>query len=385
MSSIVTWSFPTRILFGVGAAGQLVAELKALGGRRPLIVTDPGVRSAGLLEALLEQLADAELEGVVFDGISSNPLESEVLAATDTYRNAKADCVVAVGGGSPLDVGKLVRLAATHPLPLAQYDDAIDGWKKVTRPVPPMIAIPTTAGTGSEVGRSGVATLQATNRKCVIFAPSLLPNVAILDPELTVTMPPRITAATGMDALTHCIEAYCALGDHPMADAIALQGIELCGKYLETAVHDGKDLDARGAMLKASMMGAVAFQKGLGACHSLAHPLSAEHHLHHGLANAICLPAVLDFNRSVVPEKIARVAKLLGARGENTETLAFECSGAVRALRKKIGVGEGLGAAGVPEDALAKLAKLALEDACHRANPRTCSEEDMLSLYKASF
>jgi len=385
MPETVVWSFPTRILFGAGSAVRVGEELKALGSKRAFVVTDAGVRGAGLVEPIVESLKAAGIESVVFDGISSNPLEAEVLAATEAYRNAKADGVVALGGGSPLDVGKLVRLAATHPLPLAQYDDAIDGWQKITKPVPPMVAIPTTAGTGSEVGRSGVVTIQATNRKVVIFAPRLLANVAILDPKLTETMPPRITAATGMDALTHCIEAYCALGDHPMADAIALQGIELCGKHLENAVHDGKDLEARGAMLKASMMGAVAFQKGLGACHSLAHPLSAEHHLHHGLANAVCLPAVLDFNRSAVPEKIARIAKLLGARGENVETLAFECSGAVRALRKKIGLAEGLGATGVPEDGLSKLAKLALEDACHRSNPRACTEEDMLALYKASF
>ena len=215
-------------------------------------------------------------------------------------------------------------------MPLALYDDAANGSALIVNPLPPMIAIPTTAGTGSEVGRSGVLTIQATNRKTVIFAPSLIPNVAILDPVLTVALPPRTTAATGMDALTHCIEAYCALGDHPMADAIALEGVALVAKHLHTAVQDGNDLAARGAMLKAAMMGAVAFQKGLGACHSLAHPLSAENGMHHGLANALCLPAVLDFNRGAVPLKIARIAGLLGARGEDKETLAFECAGAVR-------------------------------------------------------
>jgi 4-hydroxybutyrate dehydrogenase len=380
------WSFPTRILFGEGVAAEaLAAEVKSLGGSKVLFVTDEGVRGAGIIDPLAEALGSAGIESEVFDQISSNPLESEVLAATDAYRKAEADIVVAVGGGSPLDVGKIVRLAATHPLPLAQYDDAVGGDAKVVNDVPPMIAIPTTAGTGSEVGRSGVVTLQATNKKTVIFAPKLMPNAAILDPKLTETLPPRVTAATGMDALTHLIEAYCAKGDHPMADAIALEGIRLCAEYLERAVHDGKDLEARGAMLKASLMGAVAFQKGLGACHSLAHPLSAEHDLHHGLANAICLPAVLDFNRSVVPDRIGRIAKILGARGDDEETLAFECSGAVRALRKKIGLPDSLSAVEVPEDGLARLANLAYDDVCHQLNPRECTAEDLLSLYRASF
>ena len=282
-------------------------------------------------------------------------------------------------------VRKLVRWAVTHPLPLHQYDDAIGGDAKIVHDLPPMIAIPTTAGTGSEVGRSGVVTLQATNKKTVIFSPKLMPDVAILDPTLTASMPPRITAATGMDALTHCIEAYCALGDHPMADAIALEAISLVAKHLETAVHDGKDYSARGALLKAAMMGAVAFQKGLGACHSLAHPLSAEYGLHHGMANALCLPAVLDFNRSAVPEKIASIAKLLGARGDDQETLAFECAGAIRSLRKKIGIADGLDPETILEGALTKLAELAFEDACHKLNPRTCTVDDMLALYKASF
>ncbi|HJK91296.1 MAG TPA: iron-containing alcohol dehydrogenase [Polyangiaceae bacterium LLY-WYZ-15_(1-7)] len=381
----VVWSFPTRLIFGAGARAELPVEVKALGGTKVLVVTDPGVNGAGLVEPLVEALEQAGIGAAVFDGVSSNPLESELHAATSAYRDADADAIVAVGGGSPLDVGKLVKLTATHPMPLAQYDDALDGWKHITKPMPPMIAIPTTAGTGSEVGRAGVVTLQATHKKTVIFAPALMPNAAILDPELTVGLPPRTTAATGIDALTHCVEAYLATGDHPMADAIAFAGIELVAKHLETAVHDGKDLEARGAMLKAAMMGAVAFQKGLGACHALAHPLGAEYDLHHGLANALCLPAVLDFNRSAVPERVAQVAKLLGARGDDTETLAFECSGAVRALRKKVGLPDGLEAVDVPEDGLEKIAKLAMDDASHRTNPRPCTEEDMLSLLKASF
>ncbi|NOY93144.1 MAG: iron-containing alcohol dehydrogenase [Deltaproteobacteria bacterium] len=378
------WSFPTRILFGPGAAQQLGSEAKRLGATHALLVSDPGVAGAGILEGVSESLEVAGLSVARYIDISGNPLEAEVLGATDAYRTSGADLVVGVGGGSALDVAKLVRVLATHPLPLAQYDDAKGGDAKITEDVPPMIALPTTAGTGSEVGRSGVVTLQATNTKTVIFAPKLMPDVAILDPMLSVSLPPRATAATGFDALTHAIEAYCAKGHHPMADAIALTSIRLVVANIETAVHDGKDLKARGAMLEAAMMGATAFQKGLGACHSLAHPLSAETGMHHGLANALCLPAVLDFNRQAVPERIATIAKILGARGDDVETLAFECSGAVKALRRKLGLPDGLGAEGLEEDALPKLAELAIADACHTLNPRECTAEDMLALFRAS-
>ncbi|MBZ0121290.1 MAG: iron-containing alcohol dehydrogenase, partial [Sandaracinaceae bacterium] len=242
----------------------------------------------------------------------------------------------------------------------------------------------TTAGTGSEVGRSGVVTLASTHKKTIIFAPRLVPSVAILDPVLTVSMPARITAATGFDALTHNVEAYCAKGDHPMADAIALEGIELCARHLAAAVEDGKNLEARGAMMKAAMMGAVAFQKGLGACHALAHPLGAELGMHHGLANALCLPAVLDFNRTAITMRVARIARILGVKGNDLETLAFECAGKVRALRKQLGLPNGLAEAGVTEEQIVQLAPLAFADATHQSNPRTCTKDDMLALYRAS-
>lgn len=382
--TVTVWSFPTRVLFGVGAVTETGQEAKRLKGTRALIVSDPGVMDSGLVDDVEKSLRQAKITWDVFTGITSNPTEAEVEAAAQAYKASDANFVISVGGGSPIDVGKLVRLRATHALPLAEYDDAKGGYDKVVNPVPPMIAIPTTAGTGSEVGRSGVATIFATHKKTVIFAPPLIPSVAILDPAMTKTMPPFTTAATGFDALTHNIEAYCAMGDHPMADAIALKGVKLVAECLERAVTDPGDLDARGAMLKASMMGAVAFQKGLGACHSLAHPLSAEHGLHHGLANALCLPAVLDFNRSVIPKQIARVAQLMGARGDDLETLAFECAGAVRALRRKVGLPEGLAAVNIEESSLAKLSELAMEDGCHASNPRPCTREDMLALYKAS-
>jgi alcohol dehydrogenase class IV len=383
-SNLVLWSFPTRVVVGQGAAAQCANEAHQLGGTRVLLVSDKGVEGAGLLQAVRKALDDGGLPHTSAIDISSNPLEAEVLGAAKAFKDFNADLVLAVGGGSVLDVGKLVRLTATHPEPLSQYDDAIGGSTRIVNPVPPMIAIPTTAGTGSEVGRSGVVTIEATNAKTVIFAPSLLPDVAILDPVMTSTMPAFMTAATGMDALAHCIESYSAIGDHPMADAIALGGVRLCHRSLRTATEEPEDLKARADMLKAAMMGAVAFQKGLGACHSLAHPLSTEFGLHHGLANAICLPAVLDFNRVVIPERIAEIARQLGVRGADEGTLSFECAGAVRALRKSIGLPVDLRSQGIEEGDLPRLASLAYKDVCHQLNPRPCTEEDLLALYKAS-
>ena len=292
--------------------------------------------------------------------------------------------MIAVGGGAALDVGKMVRILATETGPLEEYDDAIGGDAKMKASFPPMIAVPTTAGTGSEVGRSAVVTLAASGKKTIFFHPKLIANVAVLDPRMTESLPAKFTSATGFDALTHSIEAFLAKGDHPMADAIALKSVSLVGKYLERAVKDPRDLEARGAMLKASMMGAVAFQKGLGVCHSLAHPLGAEHDLHHGLANALCLPAVIDFNRSVVPARIADIARALGVRGEDVDTLTFECSGAIRALRHKVGLPDGLSAVGIKDEHIHKLAKLAMEDGCHGSNPRVCTEHDMEQLYRVS-
>lgn len=383
-SNFVLWSFPTRVVLGEGAAAQCAHEVQQLGATRVLLVSDRGIDRAGLLDPIRSALDASGTPHQSALEVSSNPKESEVLAAAEAFKSFGADLVLGIGGGSVMDVAKLVRLAATHPGPLAQYDDAIGGSTRIVGPLPPMIAIPTTAGTGSEVGRSGVVTIEATKRKTVIFSPLLLPEVAILDPVMTRTMPPFITAATGMDALTHCIEAYCALGDHPMADAIALGGVRLCHKSLRSAVEDGSDLAARGDMLKAAMMGAVAFQKGLGACHSLAHPLSAEFDLHHGLANALCLPAVLDFNRVAVPDRIAEIARQLGVRGEEDSTLSFECAGAVRALRKSIGLPSSLRSQGIADEDLPRLAELAFADPCHQLNPRKCTEDDLLALYKAS-
>jgi 4-hydroxybutyrate dehydrogenase len=369
------WSFPTKIVFGAGEIARLGQETQALGLGRVLVVADAGVEKNGLLKAPLAALAAAGVETSVFTRVDGNPTEQNIEDGAKAYAAHRAEGVVAVGGGSPMDAAKLIALRAKCSLPFEQLDDAIDGGVHVPADVPPVITVPTTAGTGSEVGRSGVLTVRSTGRKTVIFSPRLLAKVAILDPELTVSMPPGVTAATGFDALTHCIEAYLSTGDHPLADAIALGGIELVQQHLERAVNEPENLEARGGMMKAAMMGAIAFQKGLGACHSLAHPLSSEHGLHHGLANALCLPAVVAFNTSAVPERVRRVGALLG----NEDAVK-----AIAGLRARVGINGGLAGSGIREEHLPALAKKALEDACHRSNPRPTSEDDLLALYRAS-
>jgi 4-hydroxybutyrate dehydrogenase len=372
-----TWSFPTTVVFGNGAIATLGDHIKRIGATRALVVCDPGVVKAGIAERVKKVLEGAGIPALVFDHVDPNPIEPNVIEGVAAYKAHQADVIVSVGGGSPLDVGKLVALKVTHDRPLNEYDDATGGDKFITSNIPPIINVPTTAGTGSEVGRSGVVTLKATGRKTVIFSPYLMAKAAILDPELTVSMPPRVTAATGFDALTHCIEAYLSLGDHPMADGIALSGIELCAKHLPRAVEAGADLVARGAMMKAAMMGAVAFQKGLGVCHSLAHPLSSEKNLHHGLANALCLPAVCDFNNAAVPDRIERVRRLVDVN-------ATSLSNALRAMREKIGLPNGLSAEGVTKADIPKLADKAMEDACKALNPRPVTRDDIVKLYELS-
>jgi alcohol dehydrogenase class IV len=376
-ANLVTWSFPTTIVFGAGAVRVVGDHVKRVGAKRALLVVDAGVVKVGHAERVKKLLEEAGIATAVFADVDPNPVEKNVSDGVAAYKAHDAGCIVSVGGGSPLDAAKLIALKVTHDRPLVDYDDATGGDRFIGANVPPIIAIPTTAGTGSEVGRSGVVTLAATGRKTVIFSPHLLARAALLDPELTISMPARITAATGFDALTHCLEAYCSLGDHPMADAIALGGLELCGEYLERAVAKGDDLAARGAMMKAAMMGAVSFQKGLGACHSLAHPLSSEKGMHHGLANALCLPAVVDFNEKAARARLDRVRAILDPE-------AGSCGEALRKLRKRVGLPDGLGAEGVKESDIPKLADKAIEDACHRSNPRPVTRDDLAALYKAS-
>jgi alcohol dehydrogenase class IV len=377
MTALVTWAFPTTVVFGLGAVRTVADQVKRTGAQRALVVCDAGVAKVGIADQVRTLLEEGGVATAVFDRVDPNPVERNIVEGVAAYRAHESGCVVCVGGGSPLDAGKLIALMVTHGRPLVDYDDAVDGGRFITPNVPPIITIPTTAGTGSEVGRSGVVTLAQTGRKTVIFSPHLLAKVALLDPELTRSMPARITAATGFDALTHCLEAYCSVGDHPMADAIALGGLEHCAQHLARAVEHGDDLTARGGMMKAAMMGAVAFQKGLGACHSLAHPLSSEKGLHHGLANALCLPAVVDFNEAAVAAKLVRIRAIFDERAKS-------CSEALRALRERVGLPRGLRAEGVSEADVPRLADKAIEDACHRGNPRDVTREDLAALYRAS-
>ncbi len=381
------FSFPTRIIFGAGALRELGGEAKLLNIARPLLVTDRGVVACGLAAQVLEEARRAGLSPTLFEDVNPNPVEKNILDGLEAYRRGNCDGVIGLGGGSAIDVAKAIRLVVTHPFPLEQYDDKIDGGVNIRANIPPMIAMATTAGTGSEVGRSTVIILKSNERKTVIFSPFLMPNVALADPELTVGMPPKITAGTGLDALTHNVEAYLALGYHPLCDAIALQGAKLSMQNLARAVANGKDLEARSNMMMAAMMGAVAFQKGLGAVHSLAHPLSSIANLHHGTTNGILLPHVLEFNRTTSESRLRDLAiamELEGAQGTAAEA-AMALIERLRQLLSEVGIPSTLSALGVTRDLIPVLALKAMEDACHQSNPRRCTETDMIMLYEKAF
>jgi 4-hydroxybutyrate dehydrogenase len=359
-----TFSFPTKIRFGVGA----INELPLFATSRPLLVTDAGLANSPILKLVLALVPNA----MVFSGVLANPTEQNVVDGVTAYQANGCDGIIGLGGGSPLDAAKAIRLKITHPLTLAEYDDLIGGDAHITANLPPFVAIPTTSGTGSEVSRSTVITLAATNRKTVIFSPFLIPNVAITDPELTLGLPPKLTAGTGMDALTHNVEAYLSKGFHPMCDAIAMAGTKLALENLPKVMDDPGDIQARSNMMMASIMGAVAFQKGLGAVHSLAHPLSSDCGMHHGTSNAVLLPAVLEYNEPVVSE---RIKDLLGNGG----------APAIRELNERLNIAPRLRDYGVTEAILPKLADKAVEDGCHQNNPRACTREDLLELYRRAY
>ena len=369
--TLSTFSFPTTILFGPGAINNLPAELAKRGMKNPLLVTDAGLARTPVMDRIRALTPDAP----VFSAVDPNPTEKNVLDGVAFYQEHGCDSVIGIGGGSPLDAAKAIRLKATHPMDLAEYDDNIGGDAKISSNVPPFIAIATTAGTGSEVGRSTVITIAKTNRKTVVFSPYLIPSLAIDDPELTVDMPPHITAGTGMDAFTHNVEAYLSKGFQPICDAIALGGARLASENLPRVMKDPHDIEARGNMLLASMMGAIAFQKGLGATHSLAHPLSSEFGMHHGTTNAVLLPAVLEFNRDTVASRMNDLANVFG--GDPIER--------VNELNRICNIKPRLRDHGIPEDALPMLAAKAIEDGCHLLNPRPCTQQDLLSLYRAAW
>jgi 4-hydroxybutyrate dehydrogenase len=383
------FSFPTDILFGAGALARLPAELERIGCRRPLLVTDPGLRAVGLLERVSRSLAAANGALAVFEGVEPNPVLKNVDEGSAAFLAGDCDGVIAVGGGSALDVGKAIRLRLTHEGPLHLYDDLKGGADLIHGGLPPMVAMPTTAGTGSEVGRSAVITMAdegGTVRKTVLFSPHLMPTLALCDPELTIGLPPRLTAATGMDALTHNVEAYLSLGWHPICDGIGLEGARLAFAHLRSATRQGADLEARAGMMMAAIMGATAFQKGLGATHSLAHPLSSMAGIHHGLANALLLPTVLRYNQTAVAARMADLARVAGLTASTeVSTGATSLIEGVEALNRDIDLPTRLRELGIGEDQLPAMAALAIQDGCHQLNPRPCSEADLLALYREAW
>lgn len=368
---LTTFSFPTKIVFGAGARRDLPTHLKALGARRPLLVTDSGLVRT---EAFKEIVSLSNGAWPVFSEVQPNPALEDVEAATQAYSREKCDAVLAVGGGSALDVGKAIRLRLKRPdQPLERFDFR-DDWTGLA----PFVAVPTTAGTGSEVGRSSVIVVDG--RKRVFFHPSLLAGLVVLDPELTVGLPPRLTAATGADALVHCIESFTSPVFHPLCDGIALEGLRLIADALPRAVKNGADIDARGKMLVAAAMGGIAFQKDLGATHSLAHPLSSLCGLHHGLANALCLPAVMKFNAARKPGVYRRMASVLElARNDDAAVIDF-----IEGFLRGIGIAPGLRSHGVNEKNIDALAAQAWDDSCHQTNPVPVTEEDLRALYLQS-
>jgi alcohol dehydrogenase class IV len=379
-----TFSFPNKIVFGCGAVNSIPDIVSGFSINRVLIVTDEGLVRTGLVEKVIDNLRKAGLEYALFDGVSPNPTEDNVYAGVERYCSEKCDFIIGLGGGSSLDAAKAIRLVATHDLPLAEYEAQLGGAEKMSPDMPGMIAVPTTAGTGSEVGRGAVITIKSTGRKTLIFGPYLIPSVAVVDPELTIGLPKTLTAYTGMDALTHNLESYLSIQYHPICDAIAIKGVQIAGAYLKRAVENGKDIEARTNMMMAAMMGAIAFQKDLGVAHSLAHPLSTIAGIHHGLANAIVLPHTMEFNFEHAKEQLCDIANALGVNvsGISLDDAAQAAIVQIKNLEKDIEIPEKLRDVGVSADMIPELAEQAMEDGCHLTNPRKCSKEDMVYLYQ---
>ena len=315
-STQARWNYPTTVRFGAGRVSELAEAAQSAGMKKPLFVTDPGLAKMAIAANALKVLTDAGMKPGLFHDVQPNPVESNVYAGLEVLRKGRHDGVIAFGGGSALDAAKVIAFMAGQTRPMWDFEDVGDWWTRADpKGILPIVAVPTTAGTGSEVGRAGVITQEATTTKKVIFHPKMMPAIVIADPELTVGMPPFITAGTGMDALAHCLEAYCAPGYHPMADGIAIEGMRLVFENLPKVFANGRDIEARGHMMSAAAMGATAFQKGLGAIHSLSHPIGAIYHTHHGMTNAVFMPYVLAFNRPAVEVRLARAAAYIGIKG----------------------------------------------------------------------
>ena len=375
------WSYPTAIKFGVGRISELAEHCQAAGLKKPLLVTDKALASLPITAAALDGLAAAGLGRAAFSEVDPNPNEKNMADGIAVYLTGGHDGVICFGGGSALDLGKMIALMAHQRKDLSVWDlEDVDDWftRADASKIAPIIAVPTTAGTGSEVGRAGVLTNATTHKKKIIFHPKLMPAVTLCDPALTVGMPKFITAGTGMDALAHCLEAYCSPFYHPMSQGIALEGMRLVFENLPKVYADPNDLDARAHMMSAAAMGAVAFQKGLGAIHSLSHPIGAVYNTHHGTTNAVVMPMVLDYNRSAIEKRINAAAAYLGIKGGFDGFRA-----AVMDLRATLNIPANLTAMGVEASRLDELTDMALEDPSCGGNPIAMTRENTRKLYGA--
>lgn len=389
--TIYQYNFPTRIQFGPGSVSLLGAALKDAGKKRPLLVTDRGLAALPPVTETSARLGKDGLSPAVFPGVFGNPVKSQVTAGVDAYRAHGADAIVGLGGGAAIDVAKAILLMVHHPGDLFDYEDEKPGARPIDGEIPYFATVPTTAGTGSEVGRSTVISDDTTHVKKIVFSPRLLAQRVFLDPELTLGLPAAFTASTGMDALTHLVESYLAKGFQPLCDGIALEGVRLVSRGLERAVSfarrieqgdkallsSAEHLEARGQMLNAATMGGVAFQKGLGVTHSLAHALSTVCDLHHGLANGIAIPYAMQFNASVAADRLADLARAAGAK--QADAAGFIAW--LTELRASIGIPKTLRDAGVRDEHLPRLVEVAVSDACHPNNPRAVSEPDFRALF----
>jgi len=381
MNIVANWSYPTAFKLGRGRIKELADACKSLGMKKPLLVTDRGLASMAITGHALDVLDGAGLGRTIFSDVDPNPNEKNLEAGVKAFKDGGHDGVVAFGGGSGLDLGKAVAFMAGQTRPVWDFEDIGDWWTRAsTDGIAPIVAVPTTAGTGSEVGRASVITNSQTHVKKIIFHPKFLPGVVIADPELTVGMPKMITAGTGMDAFAHCLEAYSSPFYHPMSHGIALEGMRLVKEFLPRAYKDGTDIEARTNMMAAAAMGAVAFQKGLGAIHSLSHPIGAVYNTHHGMTNAVVMPPVLRFNRSAIEEKIERAAAYLGISGGFDGFYDY-----VLSLRSELGVPESLTAMNIQANRIDELTAMAMEDPSCGGNPVPMTMENTKQLFLDCF
>jgi len=375
------WNYPTAVRFGTGRINELADACRALGMSRPLLVTDPGLSS---LPMVTDAVAANEADGLptgLFAEVKPNPLGANVDDGLKAYRDGGHDGVIAFGGGSAMDVGKLIAFMAGQTRPLWDFEDVGDNWTRAdAQAIAPIVAVPTTSGTGSEVGRAAVATEEATHTKKILFHPKMLPGIVICDPALVAGLPANLTAWTGMDALAHCLEAYVAPGYHPMADGIAVEGLRLIAEWLPRAVADSADLEARAHMMSAAAMGATAFQKGLGAIHSLSHPVGSVYDTHHGLTNAVFMPYAMAFNKPAIADKMARLARWLDLSAPSFDAVMDW----ILELRERFDIAHRAGELGVEESRLDELAEMAAADPTAPTNPVPVDAEDMRRMYEAA-